>query len=367
MILYIVSINFVGHFILALIYASTLIMLVIGLNMTYSVLKFSNFAHAEFITLGMFLGWWCLQALSFLISPSMPFGDLINNIFVQACFSFIGVGTFGIICDKLIFSKLREKEANVTTFVVASIGIGFVARYLFGMIWGELPVPGATYSSIPEFPSFIPAILRRSRYIIPLFDTPFGFQQIAITNFELYIIILSFILVFAVDYFFKHTKLGIAMRATSDSYELAQVTGIDTQRIIYYTWFIAAGITGFAGAWVRAKQNDFTIVDGNQVYLLPVFAVAILGGIGSFRGGIIAAFILAYARQITVILFTQFELPNGIFPLEKWLGSIHFLGFHGITFAPGYADGIGFLILIIVLLFKPQGILGSVETGRERV
>ena len=363
----IVSINLVNHFMLALIYASTLIMLVIGLNMTYSVLKFSNFAHAEFITLGMFLGWWSLQALSFLISPSLPFGDLINNIFVQACFSFIGVGVFGIICDKLVFGRLRAQDANITTFVVASIGIGFVARYMFGMIWGELPVPGATYSSIPSFPGFIPEIFRKSRYNIPLFNSPFGIQRIAVTNFELYIIVFAFILVFVVDWFFKNTKLGIAMRATSDSHELAQVTGIDTQRIIYYTWFIAAGITGFAGAWVRAKQNSFSIVDGNQVYLLPVFAVAILGGIGSFRGGIIAAFILAYARQATVILFSQFEVPNGIFPLEKWLGSINILGFHGITFAPGYADGIGFAILIIVLLFRPQGIMGSVETGRERV
>ena len=238
-------------------------------------------------------------------------------------------------------------------------GIGFIARYVFGLIWGELPINGAQYDNTPIFPRFIPDFLRESRYNIPLIDTPFGFQRIAVTNFEIYIVILSFIMVFAVDRFFKRTKLGIAMRATSDSYELAQVTGIDTQRIIYYTWFIAAGLTGFAGAWVRAKQNSFSIVDGNQVYLLPVFAVAILGGIGSFRGGIIAAFILAFARQITVVLFTLFQMPNGILPLEKILNIV--------TFAPGYADGIGFFLLIVVLLFRPQGISGSVEVGRERV
>ena len=361
------SINFANNFMLALIYTAVLIMLVIGLNMTYSVLKFSNFAHAEFITLGMFVGWWTLQALDFLISPSTPFGDLINNIFIQACLSFIGVGIFGIICDKLVFGRLRDLEANATTFVVASIGIGFVSRYLFGMIWGELPVPGARYSSIPIFPKFIPDFLQQGRYNITLINTPIGLQQINVTNFDLYIIILAFILVFVVDYFFKNTKLGIAMRATSDSYELAQVTGIDTQRIIYYTWFIAAGITGFAGAWVRTRNNNFSNVEGVQVWLLPVFAVAILGGIGSFRGGIISAFILAFARQTTVIVFNIFQDDYGIFPLQKWLDSIHFLGFHGLTFASGYADGIGFAILIVVLLFRPQGIMGTAETGRERV
>ena len=66
MFMYILSVNFVNHFMLALVYAATLIMMVIGLNMTYSVLKFSNFAHAEFITLGMFMGWWSLQDQVFL-------------------------------------------------------------------------------------------------------------------------------------------------------------------------------------------------------------------------------------------------------------------------------------------------------------
>jgi neutral amino acid transport system permease protein len=334
-------------------------MLVIGLNMTYSVLKFSNFAHAEFVTLGMFLGWWSLQVLTYLIPSDAPLGDLINNIFIHACFSFIGVGTFGIICDKLVFSRLRNSQANATTFTVSSIGIGIIARYVFGMIWGELPVPGAKYSSIPSFPGFIPEFLRETRYNIALLDTPFGFQRIAITNYELYIIFIAFILVYTVDYFFKNTKLGIAMRATSDSHELAQVTGIDTKRIIYYTWFIAAGITGFAGAWIRAKQNNFTLLDGSEVYLLPIFAAAILGGVGSFKGGIISSFILAFSRQGTVILFTQFQLSNGILPLEDILNIV--------TFAPGYADGIGFVILIIVLLFRPQGISGTVDVSRARV
>ncbi|MFV2016533.1 MAG: branched-chain amino acid ABC transporter permease, partial [Candidatus Heimdallarchaeota archaeon] len=240
-----------------------------------------------------------------------------------------------------------------------SIGIGLVARFLFGMIWGELPVPGARYSSIPVFPNILPDFLTDRRLDITLIELPIGRQSITITNFDLWIIIFAFILVFLVDYFFKHTKLGIAMRATSDSHELAQVSGIDTKRVIYYTWFIAAGITGFAGAWVRARQNNFSNIDGAEVYLLPIFAVAILGGVGSFRGGIIAAIILAFSRQVTIILFTIFQNSSGIFPLEDWLNIV--------TFAPAYKDGIGFIILIVVLLYRPQGISGSLDATRARV
>jgi branched-subunit amino acid ABC-type transport system permease component len=361
----VLSINLVNHFLLAVIYASVLIMFVIGLNMTYSVLKFSNFAHAEFVTLGMYLGWWSLQAMAFLIPGDA--GNLLNNIFFHATFAFIGVGVFGIICDVLVFERMRNIRANPTTFTVGSIGIGLVARFIFGMIWGELPTLGANYSSIPVFPAIpnIPIIsdlwtlLTDRRISIPIIDLPIGKQSINITNFDLWIVIFAFIFVFGVDYFFKHTKLGIAMRATSDSHDLAQVSGIDTKRIIYYTWFIAAGITGFAGAWVRAKQNNFSNIDGAEVYLLPIFAVAILGGVGSFKGGIIAAFILGFSRQITIILFTIFQNSSGIFPLEDWLNIV--------TFAPAYKDGVGFIILIVVLLYRPQGIAGSVEATRARV
>ena len=134
----------------------------------------------------------------------------------------------------------------------------------------------------------------------------------------------------------------------------------------------------FGASDVRLTQLFVLFLETLNWYLGPppavpptkvaaVFAVAILGGIGSFRGGIISAFILAFARQTTVIVFNIFQDDYGIFPLQKWLDSIHFLGFHGLTFASGYADGIGFAILIVVLLFRPQGIMGTAETGRERV
>jgi branched-subunit amino acid ABC-type transport system permease component len=166
--------------------------------------------------------------------------------------------------------------------------------------------------------------------------------------------------VLAIDYIFKNTKFGIAMRATSDSFELADVCGINTKRIIFYTWFLAAGITGMGAAFVRATQARFSSLDGFFL-LLPIFTVVILGGVGSFRGGIVAAFIIAFSREIALIILTEAQKPFG---LEQTLEEV--LGFT-ITFAPAYADAIAFLVLIIVLLVRPQGIYGSVEATRARV
>jgi len=357
-------VNLLSHAALALVYTGTLIMLTIGLNMVYSVLKFSNFTHAEYVTTGMFASWWFLQILSNLLPQDTS--HYINNLISQAIISFIIVGLIGILGEVLIYDRLRRLGASPRSWTVASIGIGLILRNFLSMMFGDFPRPNTancpTCTSNASLPGWFPAFLRKEFYILELTkNSPtFGTQAIRITGYELFIILMSFIMVIVIDYVFTNTKFGIAMRATSDSIELAQVSGIDTKRIVYYTWFLASGLTGFGAAFVRANQPRFSTFDGFSM-LLPIFAVVILGGVGSFRGGIIAAFILAYARQFTVILFSEFQKPGGLESLlEEGLGFT-------ITFTPAYADGIGFVILILVLFFRPQGILGTVEATRARV
>ncbi|MHA2303845.1 MAG: branched-chain amino acid ABC transporter permease [Candidatus Hodarchaeales archaeon] len=358
-----IPIDVVSHVSLAIIYASTLILLTVGLNMVYSVMKFSNFAHAEFITFGMFTSWWFLQILTFAI-PWDSSMFLINNLIFQALFAFVMVGLLGILCELLVFGRLKRLAANPRSFTVASIGIGLVIRNFLAMIFGNFPKPktGGTSDSMLPFNLNI-GIQQYFTRNHPIF----GSQGIFITSEEVLIILMSVTIVVIIDYMFKKTKIGVAMRATSDSYELAQVSGINTKHIIFYTWFLAAGLTGFGAAFLRANQPRFSTLDG-FIMLLPIFAVVILGGVGSFQGGIISAFIISFARQSTVILFTILQSPGG---LEEAIERIFYdlFGVHGITItiAPGYADGIGFLILIIVLLFRPQGIFGKVEATRSRV
>lgn len=412
----VIAVDIISNLSLAIVYTGVLIMLTIGLNMVYSVLKFSNFAHAEWVTLGMFAAWWFLQILSFsfpfdsgswninIFGLEYPVDHILNNLFIQALFSFIAVGLIGILSEILVFDRLRKIEASPRSLTVASIGIGLIFRNVLSMTFGDYPqaktidcptcVNASTLPSwldlrgIPQIPiikdipilkdilsglaGFLPNF-RQEIYHIAFVRDPLvgsslfpslypilGTQEILITGFELFIILMSIVMVLAVDYMFKSTKFGIAMRATSDSMELAQVSGINTKRIIYYTWFLAAGLTGFGAAFVRANQARFSTYDGFWL-LLPIFAVVILGGVGSFRGGIIAAFIIAFSRQATNVLFSQFQSPGGLEEIiEKTIGFT-------ITFSPNYMDGVSFLVLIIVLLIRPQGIFGTVEATRARV
>lgn len=359
----IVSFNILQHIIILTIYASTLIMFTVGLNMIYSVLKFSNFAHAEFVTLGMFMGWWSLQILGFLVFNFFSWDDglyLINNIIVHASFAFIIVGLSAIVIDILVFNRMRINKATRTTLTVGSIGVGLIIRYTLGMIWGEKPQAGANFDNKAHFPLDLFGF-EKFQFNLLTDDPIFGNQSIIITNYQIAIILFAFLIVLIIDYMFKKTKFGIALRATSDSMELAQVSGINTKRIVNYTWFIAAGITGFAATFVRAELGDFSSIDG-FFYLLPIFAVAILGGVGSFRGGIIAGFIIAFTREAATIILSELQRPGGFGIAEGFEARLDI-----ITFSPTYAEAAGFIILIIVLLFRPQGIYGSIETSRERV
>ncbi|OLS23348.1 MAG: High-affinity branched-chain amino acid transport system permease protein LivH [Candidatus Heimdallarchaeota archaeon LC_3] len=357
----------------ALFLSGLLILLTIGLNMIYSVMKFSNFAHAEWVTFGMYIGWWGLQLLYFWIPWDNNF--LINNIFVHAMFAFVMVGLFGILGEILIYSRLRNTKAGPTSFVVASIGIGLIVRNLLSMIFSETAYRRGTFggrcpncTQDANLPGFFPSFLHNDVYEFVLFnnDSFFGTQSILITKYEFFIIILAIVMVFAVDFLFRRTKFGIAMRATSDSRELAQISGINTKRIVLYTWFIAGGITGFGATFYRANLPKFDSFTG-FLLLLPIFAVVILGGVGSFRGGIIAALIYGFVRQAFFIILTEFQKDGGIEDMLSNIEIIPGVVFPGITFHPSYADAIGFVILILVLLFRPQGISGKVEATRARV
>lgn len=386
----IVPVDVVNNISLAIVYAAILIMLTVGLNMVYSVMKFSNFAHAEWVTMGMFMSWWFLQILSF----NLPWDSnhWINNLLIHAIFAFIAVGFLGIAGEFLIFGRLKRISASPRSFTVASIGIGLVVRNLLAVIYGPFPAAITadcpTCTDTPSMPNFFDlswlsdflhgigldwVMIEKNLYHISFAEDPsidaslfpflypiLGRQEIRITAFELYIIIMSLIMVLTIDYMFKSTRFGIAMRATSDSMELAQVSGINTTRIIYYTWFLAAGLTGLGAAFIRANQGSFHMYNGFYL-LLPIFAVVILGGVGSFRGGIFAAIIISFVRQFTNILFTQFQRTSG---LEDQL--LQLFGYT-ITFSPNYMDGVAFFVLIVVLLVRPQGIFGSVEATRARV
>ncbi len=280
---------------------SLYLLMATGLTLVYRILKFANFAHAEFITFGAYVAY-VLNSLGL-------------NIYYSAIFAFIATGLLGIVCDILVFRQLRARGSSFFAMMIASIGLGLIIRHVIQEIFGA----------------------KLLAYNISAKSYEFLGARITETQIAIILTSVAFIILFHI--MLTRTTLGKAMRATSDNPELAMASGINIEKIILITWFIGAGIAGVAGVF-RAADTRLLPTLGWEV-LLPVFAVVILGGIGSFYGAVAAAYILSFAENVGVLFLAKF-------------------GPH-----TGYRYAISFMILILVLLIRPQGI-ANVKIKGER-
>ena len=279
---------------------SIYVLIAIGLTMIYRVLRFANFSHAELVTFGAYM--------AYVINASLGM-----NLFYGLIAAFLLTGMLGIATDRLVFKKLRNKGSDVISMMVASIGIGLVVRQSIQEAWG------------PQ--------IRWYELKVRTFELFGG----TITELQVYIIASSIILIFFLNFLFTKTKLGKAMRGVSDNPQLAMASGIDTEKILLWVWFIGAGLAGIGGVF-RGADTRLVPLLGWEV-LLPAFAVVILGGIGSFYGAILAAYVLGFAENFGVALLSELSISTG------------------------YRPAIAFIILILVLILKPTGIMG--KTGER--
>ncbi|NJD77886.1 MAG: branched-chain amino acid ABC transporter permease [Candidatus Methanoperedens sp.] len=279
---------------------SIYVMIAVGLTMIYRVLKFANFSHAELVTFGAYT--------AYIINVSLGL-----NLFYGLVVAFFLTGLLGIASDRLVFKKLRSKGSSVISMMIASIGIGLVVRQSIQEVWG----PQIRWY---EFESKTYELLGGS-----------------ITMLHIYIIAISTAIIFLLHFLFTRTKLGKAMRGVSDNPQLAMASGIDTEKILLWVWFIGGGLAGIGGV-LRGADTRLVPLLGWEV-LLSAFAVVILGGIGSFYGAILAAYLLGFAENFGVVLLSELSISTG------------------------YRPAIAFIILILVLLLKPWGIMGKKEEG----
>ena len=265
----------------------------VGLTLTYGLSKFPNFAHAEFITLGAYAGYIIAEQLGL----SLPLAFI---------FAFLVAGIVGLLCYRGIFQPLAKRGASIIHLMVASIALGFILRYSIG-------------AASDWSPKYFEAI-----------GSAFDFGLLRITPLWLWLIFTALALSLAMHFLMMNTKIGKAIRATSSNPELALASGINIDRVIWITWFIGAGLAAVAGIFRGADTQIWPMTGWDMI--LPVFAVTILGGIGNFYGAIAAAFIIALAENIGVVALTELGLSTT------------------------YRMAIPFVILIITLIVKPQGL-----------
>lgn len=285
----------------------------IGLSLIFGTTGLVNFAHGEMIGFGMLVAyffnfWGFAGALGFMEGWPAPFGSGINLI-LATLFAIAGGALLGWTFDKLVFAPLRRRGVSLISQMVVTIGLGLFLRYVYLFI----------FRGTPRF--FKDFTAQQAIEGIPLVD---------ITPKDAFTAILSVIVLTGVGLFLIRTRMGKAMRAVADNRDLAESSGIDVQRVIRFVWVLGGALAGLGGVFIGlSEQVSWNI--GFRILLL-IFAAVILGGLGTAYGALVGAVIVGIGIQVST-LFVPTELKN--------VGAL--------------------VLLILVLVFRPQGILGRKE------
>jgi branched-chain amino acid transport system permease protein len=267
----------------------------VGISMIFGILRFAHFAHGDVMTLGAYgtlTAVWLIPLPPLLL---LPFGIALAIIATLAV-------------DHLFYKPLR-KIATIYT-VISSFGVALIFRSLAQLFWGaqnEVYVPGVQRPLV-------------------FFDT----LRVSALHVEAILIII--VIAIALHAFLTHTRLGRSMRAVSDEPELAAVSGLDTERVIRWTWIIGASLAAIAGTLAGLDTDVHPNLGWNL--LLPMFAATILGGIGKPMGALAGGMVIGLAEELS-------SYP--------WLGD-------GPLISPSYKTAVAFFIMVALLIFKPQGL-----------
>jgi branched-subunit amino acid ABC-type transport system permease component len=293
--------------------ASELTLLSLGLTIVYDILKFANFAHTEFAVIGVYLALFLNVTLGLPIIPAAIIASIVT-------------GFASIALDRAVFKRMRSSSGIIV--MVTSLGLGIALRNSIRAIWGA----------------------DAKNYAVPL-QAPIITEYFRITPLQIWIILVGVAAMFSFHLMLHHTTLGKAMRASSDNPELAQASGIATEKIITRVWFIAIAFASVGGILIGLETYILPYM--GFAIIVPVFCATILGGIGNPYGAMVGALVLGFAENFG--LYINFGTILN-------LGGI--LGFSKELFIPtGYKPAISFIILILVLLIRPRGILGRKKEG----
>ena len=313
----------------ALSYGSQLALGALGITLIFGILRFANFAYGDlmaFGTMGAVLSTWQLQAWGVSIAPlptallGLPFGILAAVLVSLAA-------------DRAVFRFYRHRKSPPVVFAIVSVGLMFVLNSVVRITIGpddQVFLDGTRFV----------ATARESREALGLRE------GIAIRYTQVLTIASAAISVLATFWFLQRTRLGKSMRAYADNEELALLSGVRPERVVAVTWVLAATLATLAGT-LYGLDKSFKPFTYFQL-LLPMFAAAILGGIGQPFGAIAGGFIVAFSEiGITYAYkkFLRYLLPEDLHPD----GLVQLL-------STDYKFAISFIILVAVLLIRPTGI-----------
>jgi neutral amino acid transport system permease protein len=264
----------------------------VGLTLTVGILRLSNFAHGDLMTVGAYVAWTLNQT-------QIPG---LNNIWVSMLVGIVATIGIALLAEAVLWKRMRRVRATATTLVIISIGLALFLRNGILLVWGS----------------------QSKRYNLPISEA-IDFFGLKLEFYKLVVLGLAILAIAGLHFLLQNTKIGKAMRAVADDVDLARVTGIDVERVVLWTWIVAAGLTGLAGQMLGLVTVNRP--DMGWFLILPMFAAITLGGIGNPYGAIAGAFIIGIAQEVAVPLVgSQYKLA------------------------------IALILMVLTLLFRPQGL-----------
>lgn len=289
--------------------SAILVLTAMGLSIVFGVMRVVNVAHGEFFMLGAVFAW----VVSTMIGGHAAFGFLATLLIVPVLVGCIAVGV-----DQLILKRI---EYDVDRTIVATIGVLYIVQQSTLMLYGPEARPVA-----PPF---------NTRLALPWFEYGAeGFQLIwpwglSVTTYKLFVIIAAILVLGILWFVLTRTKIGLIMRATQQDREMAQAFGVPVNRVYSWVFGLGAGLAALGAVLVVPIQQAHYLMGGDP--LLLAFIVVIIGGLGSLPGTVIAAVLIGMSDGIISVFFS-----------------------------PTLAKIIATFLVAMVLVFRPQGLMGRV-------
>ncbi|MBD2778173.1 branched-chain amino acid ABC transporter permease [Iningainema tapete] len=260
----------------------------VGLTLTYGILRLSNFAHGDFLTLGAYI--------------TLLLNSFNLNIWLSMVLAALGTVAAMLLSELVLWARMRSIRATSTTLIIISIGLALFLRNGIIFIWGG----------------------SNQNYKVPI-SPALDILGLKIPINQVLVFFLAVIAILALHYLLQNTKIGKAMRAVADDLDLARVSGINVDQVVFWTWIITGIFTSLGGS----MYGLITTVRPNMGWflILPLFASVILGGIGNPYGAIAGAFVIGIIQEVST----------------QWFGS-------------QYKQGVALFIMILVLLIRPKGL-----------